>query len=93
MTIVRAKPLSDYRVDLAFDDGTTGIVDLSSLAGRGVFAAWLTPGLFEQVKISDSGALEWPGEIDLCPDSLYLKLKQISADELFPLLETESTHA
>jgi hypothetical protein len=74
MKIVQAKPLANFRLELAFDDGEGGIVDLSHLAGHGVFEAWNKPNTFESVRITEFGAVEWPGEIDLCPDSLYLKL-------------------
>lgn len=29
-----------YTLSLVFDDGVQGIVDLSDLAGKGVFACW-----------------------------------------------------
>ena len=72
MKITTAKAMERFRVFLRFDDGTSGAVDLQSLAGHGVFCAWLQPGVFEQLSISPVGALEWPGELDLCPDALYL---------------------
>jgi hypothetical protein len=37
--IVEAKALPAFRLKLKFDNGESGIVDLSSLVGRGVFAA------------------------------------------------------
>ncbi len=74
MKIREATPLEDFRVYLEFDDGTAGVVDLSDLCGKGVFSAWSDKGLFEQVFVSPLGALEWPGEIDLCPDALFSRL-------------------
>ena len=47
MMITSAKPLNGYRVDVEFDDGEHGVVDLSDYAGIGVFEAWLKPGFFE----------------------------------------------
>jgi hypothetical protein len=87
MKITSVKPLSNYRLELVFDDGASGAVDLSAIAGRGVFAAWHEPGAFEHVSISEDGALEWPGELDLCPDALYLQLTGKKADEVFPALK------
>ena len=37
---VQVKALANYRVWLRYDDGAEGTVDLSDLAGRGVFKAW-----------------------------------------------------
>ena len=48
---VQAKPLDGYRLWLKYADGTAGEVDLSDLAGRGVFRAWSDRKLFEAVTI------------------------------------------
>ena len=83
---VRASPLEDFRLWLKYEDGVEGIVDLSDLAGRGVFEAWLEGTVFDAVTISEDGAIVWPGEIDLCPDALYLRLTGRQAEEIFPRL-------
>jgi Protein of unknown function (DUF2442) len=73
--IVEVKPLPGFHVWLKYQDGVQGEVDLSRLAGKGVFSAWNRQGCFEEVFIAEeSGALAWPGGIDLCPDSLYEEL-------------------
>ncbi|NLG83941.1 MAG: DUF2442 domain-containing protein, partial [Firmicutes bacterium] len=64
----------NYCLELEFDDGVSGSVDLSHLAGKGVFALWDDYRVFEGVRISSSGELVWGDKIDLCPDSLYLKI-------------------
>lgn len=92
MKIVEAKPLPELHLFLRFEDGVSGEIDLSSFAGRGVFKSWLEPGNFEQVRITDSGAVEWPDEIDLCPDSLYLRMTGKSPEELFPALRDRLAH-
>ncbi len=93
MKITEAQPLDHYRVCLCFDNGESGIVDLSLFAGRGVFSAWLQDGVFEQLSISPVGALEWPGDLDLCPDSLYLQMVGKTAYEDFPALQGVLSHA
>jgi hypothetical protein len=93
MRITSVNPLSGFRLELRFDDGVSGVVDLSEFAGRGVFQAWLRPGLFEHVKITDSGAVEWPGEIDLCPDALYLRLTNKKPEDIFPSLANRLSNA
>lgn len=74
MKIISAKALPDYRLELQFDNGESGVVDLSPFVGHGVFVAWETPGLFEEVTVTGEGAVEWPSEIDMCPDALYLRM-------------------
>ena len=93
MKITEAKPLEKYKLFVRFDDGVSGVVDLSDIAGRGVFEAWNREGVFEQVRITELGALEWPGELDLCPDSLYLKVTGKQPEEVFPALRKHVTHA
>lgn len=91
--VERVVVLERYKVDLTFSDGTRGVVDLSGLVGRGVFAAWKDYALFRRVAIGKDGDLVWPGGVDLCPDSLYLKLTGKNPDEAFPNLNNELAHA
>jgi len=93
MKITSATVVDHFRVSLRFDDGTSGMADLSPLAGRGVFRAWDEKGVFEQLSISPAGALHWPGDLDLCPDALYLQVAGKSAGEVFPALRETLAHA
>ena len=93
MNLIEIAPRDGYRLFLRYDDGACGEVDLSSHAGHGVFAAWLKPGVFEQVTLAEAGYPEWPGEIDLCPDALYMKLTGKSPEEVFPTLHKLPVHA
>jgi hypothetical protein len=93
MKILTAKPLPNFRLELQFDGGESGIVDLSSFARKGVFAAWENAGLIEQVVVTADGAVEWPGEIDLCPDSLYLRMTGKKPEDIFPALQNRLSHA
>ncbi len=45
-----------YRVWLRYSDGAAGEVDLSHLAGRGVFAAWNDRACFDAVRVTTAGA-------------------------------------
>lgn len=91
--IAKVKVLSGYRLELAFDDGVCGVVDLSEAVGKGVFAPWRDPLVFEQVRIGSSGELAWDDRIDLCPDALYLKVTGKKPEDLFPALRDQPTHA
>ena len=93
MNILSVKPLPAFRLQLRFDNGESGVVDLSSFVGQGVFSAWNEPGVFDQVHITGDGALEWPGEIDLCPDSLYLRMTGKQPEDIFPNLRQRFSHA
>ena len=88
---VRALPI--YRIYLEFSDGTKGEVDLSDLVGKGVFEVWNDYSFFEKVHIGEHREVKWSDDIELCPDSLYLKLTGKSPEELFPVLRREQPHA
>jgi hypothetical protein len=85
--------LPGYRLALEFDDAVSGTVDVSNLVGQGVFSLWTDPQAFAQVRIGTSGELSWSDHVDLCPDSLYLKVTRKKPEELFPVLSPEHTHA
>jgi hypothetical protein len=72
--IVNVDVLDGFRLGLAFDDGVQGNVDLSHLAGRGVFRIWDDRSVFESVQIGSAGELVWTDQADLCADALYLKV-------------------
>ena len=91
--IVEVKPLQGYRLWLRYEDGVEGEVDLSDIAGRGVFAAWNERGFFESVRIDESGALAWGDQLDLCPDALYLRLTGKTPEEVLPKLKSREVHA
>jgi Protein of unknown function (DUF2442) len=93
MKIIEAKALPGFRLELRFDNGESGIVDLAELHGVGVFSAWEKPGVFEQVSVTTDGAVEWPGELDLCPDALYLRMTSKRPENIFPNLRNRLTHA
>lgn len=80
-TVTAVEPRGQYCVWLRFEDGLEGEVDLSSLAGQGVFEAWLEPGMFERVFVDEeAGTVAWPGGIDLAPDRLYADLAGVGAE-------------
>ncbi len=73
--IIAAKPLPGYRLWLRFTDGAEGVVDVSDLVGRGVFAAWNDPREFDKVFVDpECGTVRWPGDLDLDPDVLHYDL-------------------
>ena len=91
--IINVKVLNNYKVELEYDDGRQGIADLSHLAGKGVFSPWNDYDAFRNVKIGSSGELVWNNLIDLCPDSLYLKITNQNPEDLFPGLKHKAMYA
>ena len=91
--IIEFKIYPDYNIWLKFSDGIEGTLNLSYLTGKGVFSFWKNYQEFEKVSIGSSGELTWGDKVDLCPDSLYLKITKKKAEELFPAIKQELTYA
>jgi len=90
---ISVRALPNFRIEVKFSDGMQGVVDLSDLAGKGVFCAWDDENCFSQVRIGPNRQIRWSDEIELCPDAVYLRLTGRSPEELFPTLRCEPTHA
>lgn len=83
---VELKALSNYKLWLRYSDGVEGEVDLSHLAGKGVFDLWNDYENFEKAYIGESGQIVWSDDIDMCSDSLYMRLTEKTPEEIFPKL-------
>ena len=73
-TVVEARPLDGYRLELTFGDGLQGTIDLSHrIIGRGgIFQALEAPDFFRQVRVDpEFGTIVWPNQADFCPDLLH----------------------
>ena len=90
---VDVKALPNYRIWLRYDDGIAGEIDLSDIAGQGVFTVWSDPAVFNAVRLGPHGAIEWSPDLDLCPDAMYLRLTGKTFDEVFPGAATSSVDA
>ena len=90
---VEVEAREGYRIWVRYDDGASGEVDLSHLTGKGVFAAWNDRAFFEAVRVTDYGAVAWGEDIDICPDTLYMRLTGKTVEELMPALRGVATDA
>jgi hypothetical protein len=76
--VTHVEALPEFRLRVAFADGSTGVVDMARLLHSpkaGVFAVLLDPSLFAQATIK-YGAVTWPGELDLAPDAMYDAIRE-----------------
>src|ERR1051325_7195596 len=70
--IVSAKPLSGCRLQVVFNDGLAGIFSVEPERRGGVFLKLLDARIFNAVTVNpDFGCVEWPGGVDLCPDTMH----------------------
>jgi hypothetical protein len=74
--VTTVKPLSDYRLYVEIADGRKGIFDMRPYLDHGVFRALRDVGYFERVGIL-FGAITWPNEQDIAPETLLAELTPI----------------
>ena len=87
---VAVAPRDGYRIWLRYADGVEGEVDLSDLAGKGVFTAWNDRRFFERVYVSEWRSIAWSDEIELCADALYLEITGKTLEDIMPGLRAEA---
>lgn len=69
--------LPQWQLAVTFNDGLTGIVDISALVlgpDPGVFGALRDPAFFAQAYL-DYGAVTWPNGADIAPDAMHKAIR------------------
>lgn len=69
--IKEVRALSNYRLDLVFENGERRLFDVKPYLGRGVFVRLRNQAAFRAARVV-AGSVEWPGGLDLSYDTLYL---------------------
>ena len=72
--VVSVKPVAPLALSVQFADGLAGQVRFMPSHLTGVFGALNDPKVFAQVQL-ESGAVTWPGDLDLAPDAMYQAIK------------------
>jgi hypothetical protein len=70
---ISVAPLTDYRIYVELEDGRRGAFDLKPYLGLGVMRELRDLHYFQQVGIV-FGAVTWPHEQDIAPDTLLAGL-------------------
>jgi len=73
-------PMEKYRLVLHFENNEQRVFDLTPYLGRGVFTRLKNPALFRMARVV-AGSVEWPGEIDLSYDTLYLESQPLATSD------------
>lgn len=76
--LLEAKHTEGCRIWLRWADGLAAEVDFSYLLDYdGVWLPLRDPAFFRQVAIyPEKDTIFWPGEVDICPDTLYAETQQ-----------------
>jgi hypothetical protein len=77
-SISRFKILPNYKIEVAFADGTSDIADLAPRLSQGPLGDGFDPlcdeAIFSRAYL-EHGALTWPSGIDLAPDAMYQRIR------------------
>lgn len=66
-------PLPNYRIRVEIEDGRVGVFDVTPYLKHGVFAELQDVDYFNQVGIQ-YGAVTWPYEQDIAPETLVAEM-------------------
>ncbi|MBM4066252.1 MAG: DUF2442 domain-containing protein [Planctomycetes bacterium] len=71
--VIEAKYIDGYKLELVFENGKKGTVDLHSYARKGgVFSRFSDIEYFKRFYINkELGVLCWPDDVDIAPETLY----------------------
>ncbi len=68
------RSLDDYQLHVELEDGREGIFDVKPYLNHGVFRELQDKSYFSQVEVV-FGAVTWPHEQDIAPETLVSELK------------------
>ena len=66
--MVEVRP--DYQLLLTFNNDEHRLFDVKPYLSKGIFSSLKDYSIFNRVK-PINGSVLWPGDLDLCPDTLY----------------------
>lgn len=72
LDVVTVEVTADYLLQLVFENGEKRIFDMSPYMDKKPFAQLKGSPLFAMAYV-DYGTVVWPGEIDIAPETLYLR--------------------
>jgi hypothetical protein len=72
---IDVKAVKKYVIQIKFEDGVSGEVDLSADAGKGVFKFWDEGDAFFHVYInSETDGIAWSDMLEISPERVYEEL-------------------
>ncbi|MCK9386800.1 MAG: DUF2442 domain-containing protein [Sulfuritalea sp.] len=74
--VVQVKPLADYCLEAIFDTGERRCFDMKPYLSYPAFSPLAENSLFMKARVA-CGTVVWNDEIDLSPDTLYLRGKPL----------------
>ena len=72
--VTEVQALSDYKLEIKFDNSEIREFDVSPYLDKGIFQELKDPDYFKKAFV-EAGTVTWPNEQDFCPDTLFEEAK------------------
>ena len=71
--VVSVRCLDDFRLELVFDSGESGVLDCKPIITQGgVFTRLRDPAVFQRARVNkELGVVTWDDEVDIAPETAY----------------------
>ena len=73
MKATDVKAIGDFKISVVFDDGVSGVVDLTGLTQKGIFQELRNTALFAKVYTTGE-AIAWSDELEIDALNIYAKI-------------------
>jgi hypothetical protein len=81
MKAVHVEAISNHNISVSFDDGISGVVDLSDFIQKGIFRELSDPILFAKVYTTGE-AIAWSDDLEIDALNIYEKIVKKEPSEL-----------
>ncbi len=85
--VKQVQPLEDYQLEVVFENGEQRLFNMKPYLQQGIFVRLQNRAVFRAARVV-AGSVEWPGELDLSYDTLYLESQPMA---LWPQLPGHQT--
>ena len=82
MKITSVTPLFGYKLNITFDDGVSGDIELKSFIEVGIFSVLQAPDLFNKV-YTTGYSVAWSDELEIDALAIYAEILKRSPEEIF----------
>ena len=73
MKVVSVNPLSGYKLQVTFDDGVSGVIDLKNFIKNGIFSVLQNEDLFNKAN-STGYSIAWNEELEIDSLTVYAEI-------------------
>ena len=83
LEVTKAEYIEEYRIDITFNNGASGVVDLKEALWGAMFEKLKDYNTFRKFEVSDVvHTIRWENDADLAPEYLYEKMVEQGAEKV-----------